>query len=79
VTVRADNDERRINAIDFMSERIEWMSFEKAGFDRVQRTRFFPTALVGLSGRFSELARDGGRHPPSVNGEGGIVHGRIRT
>lgn len=76
MTVRADNDERRINAIDFVSERIEWMSFEKAGFDRVQRSCFCPTALVGLSGRFGELARDGGRHPPSVNGEGGIVRGR---
>jgi hypothetical protein len=75
VTVGTDDDEPRINAIDLVSKRIERMSFEKPGFDRMQRTRLFTTALVGLSRRFSELARDGGRHPSRVNCEGGIVHG----
>jgi hypothetical protein len=76
VTVCADDDERRTNTVDFTLERIEWMSFEQADFHRIQRTRLCQAALVGVSCRFCELARDRRPHPPRVYCEGGIVHGR---
>ena len=34
VIVCADDDECRTNAVDFVSKRIEWMSFEKPCLDR---------------------------------------------